>query len=432
MQSLLLLLLACGGSPTGSPDSPEVKAAPKSKRPRQPQAANHNRVDTGEAEPGEGLWNKAREPATVEEQIEALETLGYVGGDEPATASTGVTVHDAAAQDGLNFWVSGHGPEATLMDMDGKVLHTWKKAYTEAFPWGARYQNKHGAEFWRRGFLFPNGDVLAIFEGHGLVKVDKDSNILWTWDGRVHHDLQIMEDGTLWTLARKGDVIERVNPRQPVLEDFAVHLSADGKVLEEISLLEALEASASKSMLYSKKKRRGDIFHTNSIVVLGPEAEKVGKPAFAAGNLLVSMRTLSALMVVDPKQKKAVWWHQGGYDKQHDAKILDNGHLMLFDNLGAGGRSAVREYDVADMTQVWSYENSEAHPFFSRFTGAAYRLENGNTLVAESGYGRAFEVDPTGKTVWEFHNPNRAGDKGQFVAIIPDMQRIPKGWVEFL
>ena len=37
-----------------------------------------------------------------------------------------------------------------------------------------------------------------------------------------------------------------------------------------------------------------------------------------------------------------------------------------------------------------------------------------------------------GRTVWELHNPTRAGDKGPFVAIIPDIQRTPKGWVEFL
>jgi hypothetical protein len=39
---------------------------------------------------------------------------------------------------------------------------------------------KDRRERWRRAHLFPNGDVLAIYEGFGLVKIDKDSK---SWSG---------------------------------------------------------------------------------------------------------------------------------------------------------------------------------------------------------------------------------------------------------
>lgn len=42
---------------------------------------------------------------------------------------------------------------------------------------------------------------------------------------------------------------------------------------------------------------------------------------------------------------------------------------------------------------------------FSKRRGAAQRLPNGNTLVTESHHGRAFELDPNGEIVWEFHAP---------------------------
>ncbi len=396
-----------------------------------PQAANHRR-GKGDPEPDEGLWNRARRAPTVDEQIAQLEAIGYTGGDELATEANGITIYDPEqAWDGLNFWVSGHGPEATLMDMDGTVLHQWAMSYDDAFPNGERYFNHHGAEFWRRAYLYPNGDILAIFEGHGLVKIDKDNEVVWRWDGRAHHDLEVLPDGRIWVLSRKGSVIERVNPKRPVLEDFAVLLSPEGEVLEEISLLEALEKSDGKDVLYKRKRRRGDIFHTNSLEVLDGRAASEN-PAFEAGNLLISMRTLSMIMVVDPASGATVWWDTGPYKRQHDPKILANGHLLLYDNLGYRGRSAVREFTVGDMQQVWVYGNSSEEPFYSRFTGAAYRFPNGNTLIAESGFGRVFEKNAEGETVWEYHNPNRAGDEGQFVAIIPDLVRLPRDYATFL
>ncbi|MEZ4323077.1 MAG: arylsulfotransferase family protein [Myxococcota bacterium] len=427
----LLVLLACSGSPPADPAPEPARKPGVITRIRQPQAANGARNDTGEDEPDAGLWNKAREPVSLEDEIKALEAIGYVGGDQEATGKVGVTVHDPRAQPGLNFWVSGHRPEATLMDMDGKVLHTWHRSYEQAFPGGEKYSNKHGSEFWRRAWLLPTGEILAIFEGHGLVKLDRNSNVVWRWDGRAHHDLEVLPDGRIWVLARKGDLIPRVNASQPVLEDFAVLLSPDGEVLQEISLLEALDQSDGKHILYDKRRRRGDIFHTNSLQVLQGRAEQ-RDPAFKAGNLLLSMRTLSAIMVLDPEKKAIVWWHQGEYKHQHDPKILANGHLMLFDNIGYRQRSAVREFDVKGMRQLWAYTHTPQHPFFSRFTGSAERLENGNTLIAESGYGRVFEIAPGDEIVWEYHNPNRAGDQNQFVAIIPDLIRYPLDYAPWL
>jgi hypothetical protein len=46
--------------------------------------------------------------------------------------------------------------------------------------------------------------------------------------------------------------------------------------------------------------------------------------------------------------------------------------------------------------------------FFAPFMGNADRLENGNTLVTESPFGRLFEVTPEGTIVWEYVIPHFA------------------------
>ena len=86
-----------------------------------------------------------------------------------------MTVHDRErAQPGFNFYTSGHAPEATLMDMEGNQLHRWHFEYRDAFP-DSIWVDHPNTEWWRRVYLYPNGDVLAIFEGFALVKVDKES-----------------------------------------------------------------------------------------------------------------------------------------------------------------------------------------------------------------------------------------------------------------
>ena len=67
-----------------------------------------------------GRWRKARH---LVDHLDAFASLGYLSGYHKADLVCGVTVHNPGAYPGLNFYTSGHGPEALLMDMEGKILH---------------------------------------------------------------------------------------------------------------------------------------------------------------------------------------------------------------------------------------------------------------------------------------------------------------------
>jgi hypothetical protein len=62
------------------------------------------------------------------------------------------------------------------------------------------------------------------------------------------------------------------------------------------------------------------------------------------------------------------------------------------------------------------------------------RLENGNTLVVESAWGRALEVNKKAETVWEFITPHRSSDDPELIAVLFDMVRIsqnaPLDWTQ--
>jgi hypothetical protein len=145
--------------------------------------------------------------------------------------------------------------------------------------------------------------------------------------------------------------------------------------------------------------RRRDVFHTNAVKVLS-RALAPKFPLFKAGQLLVSPRHLDALAVLDPDSGKVVWAARGPWHAQHDPSFLDNGHLLLFDNLGSAQRSRVLEYDPQTQAFPWLYPGDSGTPFFSRIRGACQRLPNGNTLIVNSEAGEVFEVTAGREVVW--------------------------------
>ena len=67
------------------------------------------------------------------------------------------------------------------MEPSGHILHRWRLSYPDCI----RLSGERGAAFrpddgdatayWRRAFLLPHGELLAIYERYGLVKLDRES-----------------------------------------------------------------------------------------------------------------------------------------------------------------------------------------------------------------------------------------------------------------
>jgi hypothetical protein len=171
-------------------------------------------------------------------------------------------------------------------------------------------------------------------------------------------------------------------------------------------------------------KRAGDVFHTNAIEVLdGRHAAR--SVAFAAGNILVSVREISVVAVVDLSRSAVVWALTGLWRFQHEPTLLDNGNLLVYDNAGLPERSRVLEIDPLSQSLKWSYGGRDEEPLFTFLCCSCRRLGNGNTLITESDNGRALEVTPDGRVVWEYINPHRAGPNGELIATLFEVVRLP-------
>jgi len=123
---------------------------------------------------------------------------------------------------------------------------------------------------------------------------------------------------------------------------------------------------------------------------------------FKAGQVLISVRELDAIAVLDPDKASGVWAARGPWRAQHDAQFLDNGHVLIFDNLGSNKGTRVLEYDPQSQAFPWSYAGENRAPFHTSERGMSQRLPNGNTLIVNSEAGQIMEVTRSKELVWTY------------------------------
>ncbi len=352
---------------------------------------------------------------------------GGIGVDKPDKTADGYTLCTFAA-------INGDSTQAYLFDMKYRLHHRWGVPFSKIWPHPRHVPTpvKDSYVAFFACHLYPNGDLLVVLHGvqqtavgYGLVKLDKDSKILWSYPARVHHSVDVGPDGTIYAI--QHETVEsmpeglRFVPT-PCLVDSLIMLTPDGKlkgqpipVLEafrdspyaallqslEPTKKEAEETAPSTMQRFDDKTRKQDALHTNTIQVLTPElAAKF--PQWKPGQLLITMRNLDAIALIDPEKRAVVWAARGPWQALHDAQFLDNGDLLLFDNQGLRKGSRVLEYNPQTQAFPWSYTGEHWGPFFSSERGMCQRLRNGNTLAVNSIGGEVLEVTPEKEVVWSF------------------------------
>jgi outer membrane protein assembly factor BamB len=354
--------------------------------------------------------------------------------------------NEEKAYNGLTLFTSGHAQKAFLMSMDGQIRHEWHLPFYEVWsnPPHIASPLPDAFIYWRNAYLYPNGDLLTIYIangdtpwGYGLVKVDKDSKIIWKYAERVHHDFWVSSDGKIYTLIHEiiTDKIPGVKLSPPLIEDSIVVLSPEGQELKRLSISKAFFNSDFSTVLRKDPvaNRQGDLWHANTVEVL-EEAIAEKFPFLKKGQVLVSLKMIDTIAVIDLDQEQVVWAIRGPWHWQHDPDFLPNGNILIFDNLGyhgKGGASRIIEFNPTTMEILWQYTGSEKDIFFTAAKGAQQRLPNGNTLITSSAQGRLFEVTRENEVVWEFISSFRSKKNNEQVANVHWGKRFPSDFLTF-
>ena len=356
-------------------------------------------------------------------ELERLRALGYVDySPEPAAPEdSGVTVHDERrSYPGYNLYTVRPLGRTELIDASGNVLNAW---------------SEQGAEFWSRSLLLDNGDLLVVGaklpERYILRFSWADNGLLWRYPAEAHHDIRPAPDGRLVTLTMKNRELPEIDPSTPVRDNALTFFDPGADEVESLSLYDVIAASSDVLTLQqvSSKKDLVDLIHANSLRFMAHPQLEPRHPMYAPGNILVCMRNQDSIALLDPARRKLVWaWGQGELEGPHDATMLDDGNILIFDNGVRRKWSRVVEVDPLSGQIVWEYRAGEPSEFFTASRGGAQRLPNGNTLITESNEGHAFEVTPAGEIVWEYFVPHLDA-KGHRATIIR-LYRHEAGFVE--
>lgn len=321
----------------------------------------------------------------------------------------GITIYNSSkVYEGVTLFAPMDGDGAVvLIDMSGRILHSWKMP----FPPG------------EYGYLLPTGHLLyagkaptgptgmfpefEVWRGGRILEVDWEGKVVWDYENLYqHHDFRRMRNGN--TLVLCSEKIPRPIAAQvkggvsgseyngDMWADYILEVTPQKEAAWEWHAYEHLDL---KEDIIGPFESRAEWTHGNAVSEL------------PGGNILVSFRTISTVGIIDKKTGKFVWkWGKGQLAQQHDPTMLENGHILIFDNgTHRSGEhltySRVIEVDPKTGNIVWEYRDKPQYYFYSHVISGAQRLPQGNTLITEGVFGRIFEVTHDGEIVWEYINP---------------------------
>ncbi len=267
--------------------------------------------------------------------------------------------------------------------------------------------------------LLPDGTLLGLLEGDrkkppriangelvGIVELAESGEIVWEYRGeKLHHDVWRLPDGSYHALGFEplskelSDRIQGGSPHEDDPEriwgDTIEHIARDG---QRTTVWRAADHLDPETQVLCPLDNRKEWTHANSIRVMRD------------GSWLLSLRLTSSVVKLDRQSGALLWcFGPGRLSHQHDARELENGNVLIFDNgvhrPRAPAFARVVEVDPRTDEIVWQYLDRTVLAFQSFMAGGAQRLPNGNTFVTEAATGRLFQVTSKGETVWEWVNP---------------------------
>jgi hypothetical protein len=334
---------------------------------------------------------------------------------------------------GYSLYASRPLKRAELIDETGRVVRRWRGA---------------GVGHWSRVLLLESGDLLVVGSDEDREqgrRVDDmlrfvelrswNDEVVWRQAVGAHHDVTVTPDGRIAALVSEERRIPSIDADGWVRDEGVAFSSREGEALGRV-LFHDLLAARPDVFSFRPVRRRPiggriliDLLHANSVEWLDRPELAERHPLYRPGLVLICMRNQDAIAIVDLARGEAVWsWGQGEVRGPHDASLLANGNILLFDNRLGKGWSRAIELDPVARKIVWEWKAPRPADFYTRSRGSAQRLPNGNTLLGESDRGHAVEVTPAGEVVWEWWNPHR--DPEGRPATIIRMERYERAFVE--
>ncbi|MGB3179090.1 MAG: arylsulfotransferase family protein [Albidovulum sp.] len=303
-----------------------------------------------------------------------------------------------------------------LVDLsDGSIKHSWEPnadtllAGTPRDSRIASYPN-WTTPYYRviHPYLSESGQLITKDHQSYLYALDSCSQEIWGQEtALMHHSTESDGEGGYWVPSYIDPTrLERVEP--DFVEDALAHIGPDGEILYTKSLAWMFIQHGLEYALFTAGSYQKDPIHLNDIQPVLKDG-----PYWKKGDLFLSFRHQSMIMLYRPSTDEIIWQRQGPWLAQHDVDILDDTRIAVFNNRaydkGTGARvygtNQITVYDFAtdSITQPWAaaMERSDVKTLFE---GLFTVLPENGLMVEEENSGRLLFVTKTGETMAEFVN----------------------------
>ncbi len=263
-----------------------------------------------------------------------------------------------------------------------------------------------------------NSDGSLIFVTPVLTKVDKDGQLIWQNETLyTHHTIEEDHEKNLWVCASKFNP-EKSNHYLDGIAKF----SPNGELMFYKSINEIFENNNMKGIISGIGQASIDHFgnidttHINDIVPVLNNG-----PYWKKGDLFLSLRNLSMVLLYRPSTDKIIWKKIGIAISQHDIDILDDHTISIFSNNTPNVKPKHGYNGVYNDVLVYNFKTDsvsspykkafENNKIFTSFRGESHIFDDRNILIEESANGRFFMIDRNGEVIWQYVNQGNDGNR---------------------
>lgn len=298
---------------------------------------------------------------------------------------------------------------------DGTVGHTWlpdadrlladaprTSRIAEYTNWDTRHYRAIAP------ILAEDGTLVIKDHQSYLYGLDACSEKVWSQYGvLLHHATESDGAGGWWIPGYvEPSGVERVGAG--FTDDSLVHLGPRGEILWQKSLTQILLDHGMEHALFTAGDYQDDPIHLNDI-----EPVLEDGPYWKKGDLFLSLRHMSMIMLYRPSTDEIVWSKEGPWLAQHDVDILDSSRIGVFNNNAydrgtdarVHGTNEIVVYDFAtgEVSRPWDAA-MKAADVKTLFEGLFQVLPDGSAMVEEENSGRLVFVGQDGSVRAEFIN----------------------------
>jgi len=185
-------------------------------------------------------------------------------------------------------------------------------------------------------YLSKDGTLTYTIHWNDLISVDlKTGQEKWRVRGAFHHSVEPDANGDLWVCGAVGpesnsNLKSTTHHSNKVFEDQTlVKVSPYGKILQVVSVADLILNSGLEYLLYGSANPNVnfDPIHLNQITPILSDSG-----VFKRGQMLVSLRNISTILLVDPDSQTVVWHGSGNWMNQHCVMPVGPSTFSVLDN----------------------------------------------------------------------------------------------------